>query len=252
MSGLIVRVRKWLTAGGWRIKTAIQTVFETNRQGLYGSWPEGLGMDEAKTGTKIRILDVAEQLFAEHGADKATLRKICSVAGVNLAAVNYHFGSKAELINALLSRIMGPVVEAQLALLDQVERNAQNTPPLLEDVIRTFLVPIFSMARINPNVRDLFDNLSKAYGDVTRFRVRVTAMLERVHYRYIETFARILPQLPRNRLLYRYTLLWAATNDIVDQWIRENLQATFAEDLGLSDTFLEDMVRFVSAGFRAA
>jgi AcrR family transcriptional regulator len=214
--------------------------------------PEGFCMDAIKTDTKIRILDVAERLFAEHGADKATLRKICSVAGVNLAAVNYHFGSKAELINALLSRIMGPVVEAQLALLDQVERNAEDTAPLLEDVIRTFLVPIFSMARINPNVRDLFENLSKAYGDVTRFRVRVTSMLERVHYRYIETLTRILPQLPRNRVLYRYTLLWAATNDIVDQWIRENLQATFAEDLGLSDTFLEDMVRFVAAGFRAA
>jgi AcrR family transcriptional regulator len=234
------------------LKRRFKRRLKLNRTACIEHGPEGLWMDEIRTDTKIRILDVAERLFAEHGADKATLRKICSVAGVNLAAVNYHFGSKAELINALLSRIMGPVVEAQLALLDEVERNAINAPPLLEDVIRTFLVPIFSMARINPNVRDLFENLSKAYGDVTRFRVRVTSMLERVHYRYIETLTRILPQLPRNRVLYRYTLLWAATNDIVDQWIRENLQATFAEDLGLSDRFLEDMVRFVSAGFRAA
>ncbi len=209
-------------------------------------------MQELKTDTKIRILDVAERLFAEHGADKATLRKISSVAGVNLAAVNYHFGSKAELINALLSRIMGPVVEAQLALLNQVECNADNAQPLLEDVIRTFLMPIFSIARGNPNIRDLFDNLSKAYGDITRFRMRVRSMLERVHYRYVEIFTRILPELPRDRILYRYTLLWAATNDIVDNRIRENLQITFAEDLGLSDPFLEEMVRFMAAGFRSA
>ena len=47
--------------------------------------------------TRDRILDAAEELFAEQGF-ASSLRNITSSAGVNLAAVNYHFGSKEELI----------------------------------------------------------------------------------------------------------------------------------------------------------
>lgn len=206
---------------------------------------------EINKDTKTRILEVAERLFAEHGAEKATLRKICAAAGVNLAAVNYHFGSKAELINALLSHIMGHVVEVQITLLDQAEQRAGETPPLLEEVIHSFLAPIFSTARKYPNMRELFENLSKAYGDITRFRSHIMAMLQRVHRRYMAVFTRTLPDLTRNQVLYRYAFLWASTHDIVDHWLREDLQAIFTLDLGLSETMLEEMVRFMAAGFRS-
>jgi AcrR family transcriptional regulator len=205
---------------------------------------------EINKDTKTRILEVAERLFAEHGAEKATLRKICAAAEVNLAAVNYHFGSKGELINALLSHILGHVVEVQITLLDQAEQRAGETPPRLEEVIHSFLAPIFSMARKYPNMRELFENLSKAYGDITRFRSHIMAMLQKVHRRYMAVFTRMLPDLTQTQVLYRYAFLWASTHDIVDQWLREDLQVIFAQDLGLSETMLEEMVRFMAAGFR--
>lgn len=200
--------------------------------------------------TKTRILDAAERLFAEHGAKSTTLRQICADANANLAAVNYHFGSKAELINALLSRILGQVVETQIALLDQVEQDRTQTPADLEAVIRSFLGPIFSIARKHPNMRELFENLSRAYGDITRFKAHVMTTLRQVHRRYIAVFRRLLPDIPETLILYRYALLWASTNDIVDQWLREELQFTFEVDLGLSDRLLDEMVRFMAAGFR--
>jgi AcrR family transcriptional regulator len=49
--------------------------------------------------TKKRILDAAERLFAREGFHSTSLRMLTKEAGVNLAAVNYHFGSKEELIN---------------------------------------------------------------------------------------------------------------------------------------------------------
>ena len=52
----------------------------------------------AQSETVERILDAAEQLFAEKGFAETSLRLITSKAGVNLAAVNYHFGSKKALI----------------------------------------------------------------------------------------------------------------------------------------------------------
>ena len=66
----------------------------------------------AQSDTVERILDVAEILFAEKGFAETSLRLITSKAQVNLAAVNYHFGSKKSLIQAVFSRFFPPVALA--------------------------------------------------------------------------------------------------------------------------------------------
>ena len=78
--------------------------------------------------TKNKILDAAEQLFADQGFNGTSLREITGAAGVNLAAVNYHFGSKKELIKAVMSRYMdelSPKLEFSLFLLCQAEGEAE-------------------------------------------------------------------------------------------------------------------------------
>ena len=54
-------------------------------------------MEEEISATRIRILEAAAAIFAQHGFAATTIRQICSKAQVNLAAVNYHFGSKEGL-----------------------------------------------------------------------------------------------------------------------------------------------------------
>ncbi len=54
-------------------------------------------MEAEISDTRIRILEAAASIFAEHGFAATTIRHICSKAQVNLAAVNYHFGSKEGL-----------------------------------------------------------------------------------------------------------------------------------------------------------
>ena len=58
--------------------------------------------------TAAKILDAAEELFSEKGFAETSLRNITTKAGVNLAAVNYHFGSKKSLIHAVFSRYLDP------------------------------------------------------------------------------------------------------------------------------------------------
>lgn len=53
--------------------------------------------------TKERLLEVAGQVFAEHGFEHATVREICRRARANVAAVNYHFGGKEELYIEVLA-----------------------------------------------------------------------------------------------------------------------------------------------------
>ncbi|HMC58416.1 MAG TPA: helix-turn-helix domain-containing protein, partial [Candidatus Solibacter sp.] len=89
--------------------------------------------------TKQKILDTAERLFGEQGYDATSLRHIIAEAGVNLAAVHYHFGSKEELLDEVVVRRAGPVNEARIAMLDRLE--AAEGPPVVEKVLEAFLLP---------------------------------------------------------------------------------------------------------------
>src|SRR3954471_3227822 len=95
--------------------------------------------------TKLRILDTAERLFAESGFAATSLRQIISEAGVNLAAVHYHFGSKDELLDAVVTRKAAPVNEERLALLDGLPAEA-GIPAILD----AFLTPMARKAGANP------------------------------------------------------------------------------------------------------
>src|SRR5262252_5809342 len=88
---------------------------------------------EAPVATKDRILDAAEALFMEHGFEATSLRSITAAAGVNLAAVNYHFGSKEELFQAVLTRRLDPMNQERIELLEALEREPK--PPSCEKVI---------------------------------------------------------------------------------------------------------------------
>src|SRR4051812_4019575 len=89
--------------------------------------------------TRTRILDAAEELFMRHGFEGTSMRLLTAKAGVNLAAVNYHFGSKHALIEALLRRRLDPMNQARLAELEKLEASGETLSP--EAIIRAFIVP---------------------------------------------------------------------------------------------------------------
>lgn len=97
--------------------------------------------------TKDKILDAAERAFSENGYTGVSLRSIIGEAGVNLAAVHYHFGSKEGLLKAVILRRVGPVNAERLAMLDACERAAGGGRLEVEKVLEAFLVPTFRMAR---------------------------------------------------------------------------------------------------------
>ena len=70
-------------------------------------------MDTSTTTTRQRITDTAAVLFAQHGYASTTTRQITEEAEVNIAAVNYHFGSKENLLIEVLDGIVGPLTETK-------------------------------------------------------------------------------------------------------------------------------------------
>ncbi|MGF1522007.1 MAG: TetR/AcrR family transcriptional regulator [Leptolyngbyaceae cyanobacterium] len=105
----------------------------------------------ASTDTKEQILNVAEGLIAERGFAGTTLRSVVSKAGVNLAAVHYHFGSKEELFRATVERLARPVTEHALTHLQQLQE--QDEPPLVEDILTIFLMSSLKLIMGDENAR---------------------------------------------------------------------------------------------------
>ena len=64
--------------------------------------------------TRAKLLEAAGHVFAEHGFHGATVREICSLAGANVAAVNYYFGDKAELYEEVLRLAISHAPDADL------------------------------------------------------------------------------------------------------------------------------------------
>jgi AcrR family transcriptional regulator len=90
------------------------------------------------TGTKEKILDTAERLIGEQGYAATSLRHVIAEAGVNLAAVHYHFGSKEELLDAVVVRKVTPLNEARIARLERVEAETGSGPLDVEKVLEAF------------------------------------------------------------------------------------------------------------------
>lgn len=89
-----------------------------------------------------KILDAAEELFALHGYDGVTMRKIASSAEVDVALASYHFGKKLDLFNAVFERRAGHLNESRLKALQKCQQEAGETGPSVEQIIEAFLRPL--------------------------------------------------------------------------------------------------------------
>lgn len=96
--------------------------------------PEG---DDARA----RLIDTAERLFAERGVEGVSIREITREAGVNVAAVHYHFGSKDALLHAVLDRNIEPLTARRGELLDAALAAADGAPLSVEQLLEAFLRP---------------------------------------------------------------------------------------------------------------
>ncbi|PLX63278.1 TetR/AcrR family transcriptional regulator [Sedimenticola selenatireducens] len=155
--------------------------------------------------TKDRILDVAEEIFAEKGYSATSMRTITSRANVNLAAVNYHFGSKAQLYQAVFQRRVAPMNRERIRALESLERKAGDTPLELDDILRSFVEPALK-ASMNPKqgginfIRLLGRTHAEPGPEVHDF---LPLMYDEVKKRYRNALAKALPDLSQEELSWR-------------------------------------------------
>jgi AcrR family transcriptional regulator len=188
--------------------------------------------------TKQKILDAAERLVAEQGYAATSLRQIIAEAGVNLAAVHYHFGSKEELLDGLVMRKVGPVNERRLELLDRYAAEAGGGPIPVTRILDAFLSPMGEVAERNPQ-------FVRVMG-----RVVVEGLLARVleknfqtvQARFVGALRQSLPELGEDEFRARVQFMIG---------VLAHTMCGQPDATGGFETRIERMIRFLAGGFAA-
>ncbi|MDQ8022707.1 MAG: TetR family transcriptional regulator [Moraxellaceae bacterium] len=164
--------------------------------------------------TRERILDAAEWLFAEHGFDGTSMRQITSQASVNLAAVNYHFGSKEALFHEVFHRRLNQLNLLRLQELDKLEQEAGEAPLKPSQVLEGFFGPALEMAADTTHGGHTFMRLlGRTYTEPAEFvRKFMAEEYAEVMERYTVALYRSLPDVPRAEIVWRLHFMMGAVS----------------------------------------
>ena len=211
------------------------------------------GVDKA-AGTRERIMCATEALFVEHGFDGTSLRLVTSAAAVNLGAVNYHFGGKDGLFEALIAQRLDPMHAARLQLLNEYEANAGNKPLDCERILTALFVPALDMAR-DPQTggKDFLRFLGRVYVDPSPvLRKFLSERYAPAIARFKDAFGRALPELPRQELSWRLHFMMGAlayTLAGADAW--KLISALNPGECANDELLLRRLGPFLIAGLKA-
>jgi AcrR family transcriptional regulator len=207
--------------------------------------------------TRERILDASEKLFMANGYDGTSMRLITGAAGVNLAAVNYHFGTKESLMQEVFRRRLDWLNSERLRMLDEMESKAGGKPLKPSQIVDGFFGTLLRMAQ------------DEAHGGLTFLRLLGRTLTEpsdfirtfladeyqEVMERYKAALFKALPDVPKAEIVWRFHFMLGATSyaiagtdalRLITDWQIEDADAT-----DRLDRLLPRLMSFLLGGLRA-
>lgn len=199
--------------------------------------------------TKSVILDVAEALFAEQGFNQTSMRTITRSADVNLASVNYHFGSKKNLIQAVFKRYFDELMPKIDEVLEHLPLHTGFAG--IQALFNALIVPMVSLHSFGPGGTERFVQLlgrgyNETQGHLRRFIMHDYG--DTVH-RLLSEIHRRLPDIDDSELFWR---LHFAMGSFVfsmasSQALKEIAQSDFNQTIEVVDV-INHLVPFVAHG----
>ncbi|MFC4761646.1 TetR/AcrR family transcriptional regulator [Dyella koreensis] len=208
------------------------------------SHPGTAHLHSAPHSTKERILSSAEELFARHGFDGASLRQLTAAAGVNLAAVNYHFGSKDRLIEEVFRRRLDELNGRRMAALNRIAGQEETT---LEDVLAAFIKPALDLSH-DGNGSLFMRVLARAFAEHDdTLRKFLSENYGHVMRQFTAEFARLLPHLSKEELYWRVDLVTGALTHAMSGFGMIQRKSDVTEHTHREQTAAH-LIRFAAAG----
>lgn len=222
--------------------------------GKRGLVKRGLGAKKSpridfEADTRERIIQAAEALFAEYGFDAVSMRDITTAARVNLASVNYHFGSK----NALLAEVVGSranlLVDERLKLLAAVPRD-RHKRPRLEAVIEAFLRPSLEMSRQPGGAHHMRLRARLGVERVGVSRAQFEHTFDASNEKFVDALCEALPLLPRVEVYWGFHCILGIQNYTMANSGRIQHLSRGACDPSDVEATLKRIVPFIAKGFQ--
>ena len=207
--------------------------------------------------TRERILDAAERLFMAHGYEGTSMRQITGEANVNLAAVNYHFGSKEALMQEVFRRRLDWLNEERMRVLDRLEREAGDQPVKPSAIVDAFFGTLLRMADDEQRGGMTFLRLlGRTLTEPTEFiRAFLAHEYKEVMDRYKGALFRALPEVPKAEIVWRFHFMLGATSyaiagtdalRVVTDW-----QIEAEDSVDRLDRMVPRLMAFLIGGLRA-
>lgn len=204
--------------------------------------------------TKDTILDAAEKLFAVEGFHKSSIRAITREAGVNLASVNYYFGSKEALLEAVFERRLAPINSLRIQKLNTLM--AGGATPELREVLRAFIVPFFISFDCSVGLRHIASlvNMSLSAADST-VRNTFVAQMQPAFDAFFKALGCAMPHMPHDSIVWKtHFFLGGFTHTIRISLMQDQSKAMMPHGLPEkinSEDLVDMMVAFFAAGMEA-
>jgi len=204
--------------------------------------------DNPQFSTRQRILGAAEELFAERGFAAASLRQVTAAAKVNLAAVNYHFGSKNNLIEEVFRRRLDELSQRRLERLADV---AQSESATLETLLDAFITPALELSLDREGGSVFMRVLARAFAEHnSNLRRFLSKNYGYVLKDFATAFARLLPQLDREELYWRLDIaVGALTYAMADFGMIQRRSGE--SERAHRENMAKHLIHFTAAGLRA-
>ena len=204
--------------------------------------------------TRQKLLDTAERLFADHGIGAISLREIIRTAGVNVAAIHYHFGSKDELIRAVFSRRISAVNQARLSGLEELREAHGSEPIPLRPLLRAFIAPALALGSDQSSGgKEFFRLVARAHAEPTPVVKEVLfTELKDIIETFLSELERTVPHLSRAERAMRLSFAAGAMVHTVLFPLKPMFMESFGGGELATQEPLDLLVEFCTAGMSAA
>ena len=197
--------------------------------------------------TPDRLLDSAEQLFAERGIDEVSLREITAAADANVAAVNYHYGSKEGLLLAVLERRMAQMASRRDDMLAELEYRPK--PPTVQEVAGAFLYSIVALLHEDPTPGQSYITLLARVA-LSSIDIRTLSGGRDIPARYLALYRRARPDLPADVAERRVAITSATVLEVLGRPLNAGRPTPLLLNLTTS-ALIDEVTDFIVAGLSA-
>ncbi len=203
--------------------------------------------------TKTKILNSAEELFADQGFENVSIRAIINKASVNIAAINYHFGNKDELIFAVVKRRIMEVNNFRATGLEALQDEYQQKAIPVKKIIHAFIYPAFKHSNSDQKNGSRFLQLmgrimSNTYPNL---KSRVFEVFDPIAQDYLKELIKAMPQISAEEVSQKfYFTIGSMAHILLNHAETDCIKKSYTAERSLMKT-AEDLIEFCSGGFQA-